>query len=155
MWYIQLVLCFKELIKLAWNKLLLLRHYTDTFLLFSQRQVQFSRHAIFHKYNSHIWHELTVLPINKLSFGNVLFICGSFSCTLSSSRLYGVHWWDDQWTLNRKGYGIMWWPNLKYHFSICLLGLKKIVKNLSHNNQSWGSDLNLGLPEYEALVMPT
>jgi hypothetical protein len=36
-----------------------------------------------------------------------------------------------------------------YYLGICLEGLKKTTKNLSHDSQSQGRDLNPGPPEYE------
>jgi hypothetical protein len=47
------------------------------------------------------------------------------------------------------------WPNLGYYHGICLEGLRKTTKNLSHGRRSQNRDLNPVLPEYEAAVLTT
>jgi hypothetical protein len=48
------------------------------------------------------------------------------------------------------------WPNLRYYPSICLEGMRKPMKNISHDSQSLEKSLNPGHPEYKAGVpIPT
>jgi hypothetical protein len=43
--------------------------------------------------------------------------------------------------------------SLRYYSGTCMGGLRKTMKNLSHNDQSLGRDLDPGRPEYEAGVL--
>jgi hypothetical protein len=41
------------------------------------------------------------------------------------------------------------WLNFKYYPGICLEGLRRTTKNLSHDSRYSGQDLNSRPPEYE------
>jgi hypothetical protein len=44
---------------------------------------------------------------------------------------------------------------LRCYQGICLERLRKTIKNLSHDSQSWGPDLNPRSSEYEARLLST
>jgi hypothetical protein len=65
--------------------------------------------------------------------------------------LYSFEQTGDNWMINRKGCGRKRpWPNLRYYPSICLVGLRKITKNLSQDSRIPGQDSKSGPTEYDA-----
>jgi hypothetical protein len=58
--------------------------------------------------------------------------------------------------MNRKEYGCeVPWPNLRSYPENCLGGRRKTIKKRAHDSLPLGQDLNPGLPEHKAAVLPT
>jgi hypothetical protein len=69
------------------------------------------------------------------------------------TETFNVEWKGDMLMMSWKGFRRKRpWPNFRYYPNIRLVGLRKSTKSLS---QSPGRDLNLGPPDYEAVVLTT
>lgn len=88
------------------------------------------------------------------TFQAFIFITSFTVCVTMLSqlhRLYSVKW---KVMINRKTCGSNWlWA--RYYHRIGLWGLRKMTKSLSQASQPLSWELNLGTPEYEAVVTIT